>query len=180
MTDKIDKLGDCWVSTLDNIVQYLKPQECFKFAKTSKKKLEYVKTYLNRVQEDYTDYGFSEVCTPGESTLKLKFKLPHEKCLLRVWEIEGSRGFMQITSDTCHFWGGPATQFANNALIRIIKITQESEYRIKVYGWVLSGAGTYMTKGKQEPYFRSYPFWSYITIHNYKRFRLWPYRKKEK
>ena len=37
MTDKIDKLGDCWVSTLDNIVQYLKPQECFKFAKTSKK-----------------------------------------------------------------------------------------------------------------------------------------------
>ena len=100
--------------------------------------------------------------------------------VLRVWEIEGKRGFMQITSDTCHFWGGPATQFANNALIRIIKITQESEYRIKVYGWVLSGAGTYMMKGKQGPYFRSYPFWSYITIHNYKRFRLLPYRKKEK
>jgi hypothetical protein len=157
-------LANLW-ENLDHILTFLPTKNLVSFANINKKSLKLVQRLFKSINESHDDYGF----IVGEN---IKYKLPHEKCLLKIWSDRGH----DLQHKSNNFFGGNYSyQFANDAIIEIVTIKQISNTRIKVWGWVLSGYGTYMMRGiKGKEYFRPYPIWTYITINTYKRFKLMP------
>ena len=171
MTTSLLDLGNLWAS-FDLILQFLPTKDLALFANVSKKSLTFVQDFFKTIKKSHENshYGF----ILGERGVQ--FKLPHEKCLMKIWEDKG-----QIYDHVTHrnsnefFKSGYSYQFANNAIIQITKIIQKSESVIKVHGWVLSGSGTFKMVDKHgKRYFRPYPIWSYITVDTYKRFKILP------
>ena len=176
MTTSLLDLGNLWAS-FDLILQFLPTKDLVLFANISKKSLEFVQNFFKTIKKSHENshYGFI-LGDDGGGEGGVQFKLPHEKCLLKIWEDKG-----QIYDHVTHrnsnefFKSGYSYQFANNAIIQITKIIQKSESVIKVHGWVLSGSGTFKMVDKQgKRYFRPYPIWSYITVDTYKRFKILP------
>jgi hypothetical protein len=165
-------LASQWCESIDFIVQYISPHELFKFAIISKKNCLYVKTYLKRVREKYKDIKYGFFINNIDGVKMLDINLPHEKCLLSVWNNRDD----YMDKQGYFFGTGCSYQFANKAIVRIVKIQRRSQESFKIYGWVLSGKCTYMMKGEEGEYFRQYPFWSYINISNYERFTIIPYK----
>jgi hypothetical protein len=171
MTTTLLDLGNLW-QRYDLILKYLPTKDLASFANISKKSLKFVQDFFKTIKKSYENshYGF----ILGHEGIQ--FKLPHEKCLLKIWEDKG-----QIYDHVTHrnsnefFKSGYSYQFANNATIQITKIKQKSQDVIKVHGWVLSGSGTFKMIDKDgKRYFRPYPIWSYITVDTYKRFKILP------
>ena len=180
----LQDLNSLWCEKLDFIVQYLSPHDMFNFAKTEKTNLSHVKNHLLRVKKKYEEktYGFK---IGGESNNQISFDLPHKKCLMRVWARQGRscHPFMFTGSDhsdpfSSDFFDGPHYQFASQALMHIVSIKQDSEFRIRATGWCLSGEGVYMMKNKKtnRSYFRPYPMWTFINPRNFGRFKFIPFR----
>ena len=177
MTTSLLDLGNLWAS-FDLILQFLPTKDLVLFANISKKSLEFVQNFFKTIKKSHENsrYGFILGNAYGNGERGVQFKLPHEKCLMKIWEDKG-----QIYDHVTHrnsnefFKSGYSYQFANNAIIQITKIIQTSESVIKVHGWVLSGSGTFKMVDKHgKRYFRPYPIWSYITVDTYKRFKILP------
>jgi len=151
------------------------PKEISSYAEIDKENLVFVQNYMKRVIKSYNKNDYGIVVKDDE----IKFKVPHEKCLMKVWY---DKGYADLTvhRDTRFFFDRRHTsyQFAENALIRIVKLEKVGEQTLKLYGWVLSGGGTFMMINGEQKYFRPYPLWSYITILNYNKFELIPCYKK--
>jgi len=181
MTTSLLDLGNLWES-YDHILAFLPTKNLASFATINKKSLKFVQEFFKRINKSYkkSDYGFILGADTGNEGLQ--FKLPHEKCLLKIWEDRGQfhdhvthRVFKAAGRSTPLFGKDYSYQFANNAIIQIVKITQRSQDTIKVHGWVLSGSGTFkMLDDQDKEYFRPYPIWSYITVNTYKRFKILP------
>ena len=167
-------LADQWCESIDYIVQYISPHELYKFAIISKKNCSYVKTYLNRVRKKYKDIKYGFFVNHVDGVCMLDIKLPHEKCLISVWNNRDD--YMDIHGNYAFFGGGCSFQFAHKAIVRIVKIERRCQDSFRIYGWVLSGKSTYMMKGEKGSYFRQYPFWSFINTSKYERFELIPYK----
>ena len=176
MTTSLLDLGNLWES-YDHILAFLPTKNLASFATINKKSLKFVQEFFKRIKKSYekSDYGF----TLGPGNEGIQFKLPHENCLLKVWEDHG-QFHDHVTHRVCADRSPPFGkdyhyQFANNAIIQIVKIIQRSQDTIKVHGWVLSGSDTFMMLDDQgKEYFRPYPIWSYITVNTYKRFKILP------
>ena len=177
MTTSLLDLGNLWAS-FDLILQFLPTKDLALFANVSKKSLTFVQDFFKTIKKSHENSHYGFICTGADAAggAGVQFKLPHEKCLLKIWEDKG-----QIYDHVTHrnsnefFKSGYSYQFANNAIIQITKIIQRSESVIKVHGWVLSGSGTFKMVDKQgKRYFRPYPIWSYITVDTYKRFKILP------
>ena len=187
MTTSLLDLGNLWES-YDHILTFLPTKNLASFANINKKSLKFVQEFFKRIKKSYekSDYGFI-LGDDGGGDGGIQFKLPHKNCLLKVWEDHGQfhdhvthRVFKESPTLKRHrstplFGKDYSYQFANNAIIQIVKITQRSQDTIKVHGWVLSGSGTFMMRDDQDKeYFRPYPIWSYITVNTYKRFKILP------
>lgn len=160
------KLSNCWMDELDQIIKFLEPCDFVNFASVSKNKTALIQKYLKKISKKYKDYGFK---TSDEALI---INLPHQKCLMKVW---WDNGYCDLQG--YNFFGGPCFQFASKAIVKITKINKRSDCSYIVYGWCLGGEGTYkMMNGDGKKYFRPYPFWSYITHNNYKRFSFVPYK----
>ena len=177
MTTSLLDLGNLWAS-FDLILQFLPTKDLALFANVSKKSLTFVQDFFKTIKKSHENSHYGFICTGADAAggAGVQFKLPHEKCLLKIWEDKG-----QIYDHVTHrnsnefFKSGYSYQFANNAIIQITKIIQRSESVIKVHGWVLSGSGTFKMIDKDgKRYFRPYPVWSYITVDTYKRFKILP------
>jgi len=171
MTTSLLDLGNLW-QRYDLILQYLPTKDLASFANISKKSLKFVQNFFKTIKKSYENYNYGFIL--GHEGIQ--FKLPHEKCLLKIWEDKG-----QIQDHVTHrnsnefFKSGYSYQFANNATIQITKIKQKSRDVIQVWGWVLSGSGTFKMIDKNDKrYFLPYPIWSYITVNTYKRFKILP------
>ena len=176
MTTSLLDLGNLWAS-FDLILQFLPTKDLALFANVSKKSLQFVQDFFRTIKKSHENSHYGYILgNDGGGEGGVQFKLPHEKCLLKIWEDKG-----QIYDHVTHrnsnefFKSGYSYQFANNAIMQITKITQRSESVIKVHGWVLSGSGTFKMIDKDgKRYFRPYPIWSYITVDTYKRFKILP------
>lgn len=178
MTTSLLDLGNLWES-YDPILVFLPTKNLASFANINKKSLKFVQRFFKKINKSHekSDYGFTLRIDTGNEGIQ--FKLPHKNCLLKVWEDRG-----QFHDHVTHrvFAGRSAPlfgqdysyQFANNAIIQIVKITQRSQDTIKVHGWVLSGSGTFKMRDGDKEYFRPYPIWSFITVNTYKRFKILP------
>jgi hypothetical protein len=176
--NKFEILASLWTESLDMIVANLLPQELFIFANTSKKNCYYVKDFLKRIKSKYIDesgytYGFSiEKTDAGD---KLNLILPHKNCLIKI--LNNNDNYMDQTGYSTALSFG---SIRHSAFIRIVKIKRISDCSFKLYGWVLSGKGIHMMRndkgGLVKKYFRPYPLWSFITISNYNRFEIVPYK----
>ena len=175
MTASLLDLGNLWES-YDPILVFLPTKDLASFANINKKSLKFVQEFFKRINKSYPPKSYGIIFKDEGIT----FKLPHKNCLLKIWEDRG-----QFHDHVTHrvFAGRSAPlfgrdysyQFANNAIIQIVKITQRSEDTIKVHGWVLSGSGTFKMRDDQgKEYFRPYPIWSFITVNTYKRFKILP------
>ena len=144
------KLSNCWMDELDQIIKFLEPCDLVNFASVSKNKTALIQKYLKKISQKYKDYGFKT----------------SDEALIINCDLQGY-----------NFFGGPCFQFASKAIVKITKINQRSDCSYIVYGWCLGGEGTYkMMSGDGKKYIRPYPFWSYITHKNYKRFSFVPYK----
>ena len=125
MTTSLLDLGNLWAS-FDLILQFLPTKDLALFANVSKKSLTFVQDFFNTIKKSHENshYGFISG-DDGGGEGGVQFKLPHEKCLLKIWEDKG-----QIYDHVTHrnsnefFKSGYSYQFANNAIMQITKITQ--------------------------------------------------------
>ena len=170
-------LADLW-SNFNPVLEFLSPKDLALFSNTNKKSLKYVQTLFKFINKSYenSDYGFTRENWYQEGGMRLKFKLPHKNCLLKVWEDKGNISDHVPYRKSNHlFENGAYYPFAKNAIAQIVKIEQRFGGAIKVHGWILSGSCTHMMRNSEGlKYFRPYPFWTYITIDTYKRFKLLP------
>ena len=177
MTTSLLDLGNLW-QRYDLILQFLPTKDLASFANINKKSLKFVQDFFKTIKKSHekSHYGFI-LGDDGGGDGGIQFILPHEKCLLKVWEDKGQFHDHVVHRKSNQFFkpGGYSYQFANNAIIQITKIIQRSQDTIKVHGWVLSGSGTFkMLDNLGKEYFRPYPIWSYITVDTYKRFKILP------
>jgi len=170
-------LANLWAN-FNPVLEFFSPKDLASFSNVNKKSLKYVQTLFKFINKSYenSDYGFTRENWYQEGGMRLKFKLPHKNCLLKVWEDKGYIADHVPYRKSNHlFENGAYYPFAKNAIAQIVKIEQRFGGAIKVHGWILSGSCTHMMRNSEGlKYFRPYPFWTYITIDTYKRFKLLP------